>query len=40
MIIVMTFMTTSLNELRVTNETTKAIDSIFTIKDIIARYDK
>jgi hypothetical protein len=40
MIIVMTFMTTSLNELRVTNETTKTIDSIFTIKDIIARYDK
>jgi len=40
MIIVMTFMTTSLNELRVTNETTKTIDSIFTIKDIIARFDK
>ena len=39
-LIVMTFMTTSLNELRVTNETTEAIDTTFTIKDDFARYVK
>jgi hypothetical protein len=33
-------MTKSINELRVTNQTTKAIDSIFTLKDIISRFDK
>jgi len=39
-LIVTTFMTKSINELRVTNQTTKAIDSIFTLKDIISRFDK
>ncbi len=39
-LIVMTFMTTSLNELRVTNETTDVIDTTFTLKDDLARYVK
>lgn len=39
-IIVMTFMTTTLNELRITNKTTQAIDSWFSLKDTINRYVK
>ncbi len=39
-VIVMTFMSMSLNELRITNEATKAIDSSFSLKDIINRYVK
>jgi len=39
-IIVMTFMNATFNELRITNKTTKAIDSSFSIKDKINRYVK
>jgi type II secretory pathway pseudopilin PulG len=39
-VIVMTFMTMSLNELRITNEATRSIDSSFSLKDIINRYVK
>ena len=40
MIIVMTFMSKSIDELRITNQTTNAIDTTFNIKDKINRFVK